>query len=392
MDKSKKTKKQGRGASCLGALLIFCMILLAGLTVCANLVARGDKAIKLGGYTCYYYTGDEMTSKISKNNFLFFTEPDMVKQGNIVLYNSTAGNKKIGNVSLVLLSPVMSSQNDELVYHLTNEKSLESVAVMHNDIIGILKGQNKKIGIAMGVMSSKSGILVGLILPCLVLLLYILNLISESRDAADEDDDDDTDLAFVKSIQQKKLQQTAEFAKVNPEAAQLAEKEAASRKKLSKADLEALEEKEAAERAERIAAIRTRMENRKPTEMPDNVPLFTTEFIAKTHTMQIPKNATASAVANSTAKQAEEQAKKRAESLKKKEDERILESVMKQAAAAKEAAEGKVTEQAAETAAEVKKPAAPKKKKSTKPKQTVASASYDDLMAFLNAEESKLDK
>ena len=51
----------------------------------------------------------------------------------------------------------------------------------------------------------------------------------------------------------------------------------------------ALEEEEAARRAERIAAVRTHMEQRRQTETPDGVPLYTTEIITKTHTLSIPK-------------------------------------------------------------------------------------------------------
>ena len=59
--------------------------------------------------------------------------------------------------------------------------------------------------------------------------------------------------------------------------------------RLSEEEAFRLEEEEAARRAERIAAVRTHMEQRRQTETPDGVPLYTTEIITKTHTLSIPK-------------------------------------------------------------------------------------------------------
>ena len=59
--------------------------------------------------------------------------------------------------------------------------------------------------------------------------------------------------------------------------------------RLSEEEASRLEEEEAARRAERIAAVRTHMEQRRQTETPDGVPLYTTEIITKTHTLSIPK-------------------------------------------------------------------------------------------------------
>ena len=58
---------------------------------------------------------------------------------------------------------------------------------------------------------------------------------------------------------------------------------------MSDEEIAQMEEEEAARRAERIAAVRSHMEQRRQTETPDGVPLYTTEIITKTHTLSIPR-------------------------------------------------------------------------------------------------------
>ena len=372
MEKSKKTKKRRKGASCLGVLLIFFMLIFAGCTVGVNYLFRNGNAPRILNQYCFYNDSDSMGTVVPQGTLVFVTPTDTVNANDVVLYHSTTGTNRIAKVSLVL-----ASQNSEFtsdpVYYLTSETDMGAVAVTRSDILGACKRMSAEMGLAIRFMCSKTGILFLLILPCLIILLYIMALIAASKEAADDDDDDDTDLAFVKSIQEKKkLQQTGELPNIPAEQKVVGEKQSSQKKRYSDEELLAMEEKEAAERAERIAAIRSRMENRQKTEMPDNVPLFTTEFIAKTHTMQIPKNAT------ETAEAAEKPVKKQAEETVKK-----VEKVEKQV-------EEKTAEVVEEAVKAAEKPAPKKKKKPTTLKNQVASSSFDDLMAFLNAEETKL--
>lgn len=376
MEKSKKTKKRRKSASCLGVLLIFFMLIFAGCTVGVNCLFRNGNAPRVLNQYCYYNDSDSMGTVVPQGTLVFATQTDTVNANDVVLYRSTAGTNRIAKVSLVL-----ASQNSEFtsdpVYYLTSENDMGAIAVTRSDILGSCKRMSAEMGLAVRFMCSRTGLLFLLILPCLIILLYILALMAASKEAADDDDDDDTDLAFVKSIQEKKkLQQTGELPSIPAEQkTAVSEKQSAPRKRYSDEELLAMEEKEAAERAERIAAIRNRMENRQKTEMPDNVPLFTTEFIAKTHTMQIPKSGTDAA---------ENAVKEAAEKPVKKQAEEVAEKVEKAEKAAVEAVEEAVK------AEEAPKPAPKKKKKPANLKNQVASSSFDDLMAFLNAEETKL--
>ena len=183
-------------------------------------------------------------------------------------------------------------------YYLTTVTNSTAVPAEEKQIIGVCTNRSSQLGWIIGLLTGTVGIAAGLVLPCLILLLYLIAVIASSRDHDLDFEEEDTDLAFVKSIQQKQ-QKIAERD---------AERIAKEKKKtqtfddsfydedmpkknprLSEEEAFRLEEEEAARRAERIAAVRTHMEQRRQTETPDGVPLYTTEIITKTHTLSIPK-------------------------------------------------------------------------------------------------------
>ncbi len=419
MENSSKTKKRKKGVSCIGALLILCMLVISICTLSVNLLFRGDKVPKIGSKMFYFNSSNEVAA-VPQNSFVILEKASDVPANSIVLYSSTAGNYKIGKVSLVLESAsTVEGIQSEPLYYLTNDVVAESVAVMDDNIVGICKTRSSAIGAVMHFMLDKVGIFIGLIIPCIILLLYIMAIAAMAKEAAaDDEDDDDTDLAFVKSIQEKKkIQQTitlstnavkaAADAAAENSAASENNKGAKSFKKFTPEEIAAMEEQEAAERAERIAAIRSRMENRQQTEMPDNVPLFTTEFIAKTHTMSIPKAATAAAMANSAAKQPQKKEQSAAEafqnvgeqvfdtekkSAEKKQPEKPSTDKKDAAAQPKKNNDTNIVEEIVAEAAAHKaenKEAEPDAPRKYDPKK-LASASFEELMALLDDEESKL--
>ena len=133
----------------------------------------------------------------------------------------------------------------------------------------------------------------------MILLVYFVFSFSGKKDNDMLPDDEDNDLAFVKSIQQKqqKIADAERIAKERKKTqtfddALYEDPDAPSFKpqhRLTDEEVAQMEEEEAARRAERIAAVRSHMEQRRSTETPDGVPLYTTEIITKTHTLSIPK-------------------------------------------------------------------------------------------------------
>jgi hypothetical protein len=296
MAKSKSAKKERRHSiSCLGALLIVCMLLLAAVTLGVNLLYRGDNAPKIGKYRFCYYTSDEMLPDIPAGTMVIAEESDTFVKDQLVLYRDTAGTGKIGKIALT-------ADNDAFkttTYYLTVDNSIdpEPTTVPQSSLLGVCTYKSAELGVAVGFLNGMVGLIVCLIMPCIVLMLYLIAAAVAAKEhasiKADEEEEGDTDLAFVKSIQ-KKQQQIAErdaerMAKTGTGTDAEKPKPTKQPRRYTDEELAQLEEQEAARRAERIAAVRSHMEQRRQTETPDGVPLITTEVLTRTHPIAVPK-------------------------------------------------------------------------------------------------------
>ena len=301
MANSGKMKERRHGISCLGVLLVICMLLLAGVTIAVNLLFSNQKAPKFGkNYLCYYDAEtmgtvalDDSGTMLESGSLIVAVEQDEIGAGSLVLYSATTGQSRIGRVGL--REEADASALNAVRYHLTVGSDPEPKIVAEKDILGACKSVSKELGLLVGFLLGTTGILVGVILPCLVLLLYLAAAVVAAKEAgqADEeaaDDDDDTDLAFVKSIQKKQQQiaeRDAERQAKHSDSAPASDVRRPHR--LSDEEMAEMEEQEAARRAERIAAVRSHMEQRRQSDTPDGVPLYTTEVITRTHTLPLPR-------------------------------------------------------------------------------------------------------
>jgi len=295
---TKKMKQERvKTISCLGVLLIICMLLVAACTVTVNLLFKNGNAPKIGSHYYCYYTEEDMGERVPSGSLVIADETDLLVNGNIVLYKNTSDDFRIADLSLVLDSTSTSVDAPSSVYYLTTATNPTAVAVSKTDILAVCTRRSPELGILIGFLLSPMGIAAGLILPCLIMLLYLCAAMVAAKEAAEQEaeqyEEADTDLAFVKSIQ-KKQQEIAErdAERHAKEAAENAGSSAPVRKqprRLTDEELAKMEEEEAARRAERIAAVRSHMEQRRQSDMPDGVPLYTTEIITKTHTLTIPK-------------------------------------------------------------------------------------------------------
>ncbi len=301
MANSGKMKERRHGISCLGVLLVICMLLLAGVTIAVNLLFSNQKAPKFGkNYLCYYdadtmgtVTLDDSGTMLESGSLIVAVEQDEIGAGSLVLYSATTGQSRIGRVGL--REEADASALNAVRYHLTVGSDPEPKIVAEKDILGTCKSVSKELGLLVGFLLGTTGILVGVILPCLVLLLYLAAAVVAAKEAgqADEeaaDDDDDTDLAFVKSIQKKQQQiaeRDAERQAKHSDSAPASDVRRPHR--LSDEEMAEMEEQEAARRAERIAAVRSHMEQRRQSDTPDGVPLYTTDVITRTHTLPLPR-------------------------------------------------------------------------------------------------------
>ncbi len=279
------------------------MLLIAAATGTVNMLFRNGKAPKLlNNYYCYY-TPDDMGDIVPAGSLVIAEESKKINTQEIVLYRNPQNEYRIAVASLIVDSSSTESEQTAKTYYLTTMTNATAVETSEDAIVGICRTRSAGLGLVIGKLISLPGLIVGLVLPLVILLLYLIAVAVKSRDHEMDFDDEDTDLAFVKSIQQKQ-QKIAERD---------AERIAKERKKtqtfddafyddneekpsklkqherMSDEEIAQLEEEEAARRAERIAAVRTHMEQRRQTETPDGVPLYTTEIITKTHTLSIPK-------------------------------------------------------------------------------------------------------
>ena len=458
-------KNRKKRISCLGVLLIFCMVTLMCFTLVVRLMFKDGNVPKFFGTRYCYYTQEDMGSYVPSGS-LVVIEEEPVKQQDIILYQDKQGEYRIAVASLIVEATAASPKT----YYLTTATNAVAVEATEGDIIGICTNRSAELGVMVKFLTSIAGLIIGLFIPCVILLIYLISVLIAARESeAEMLDDEDTDLAFVKSIQRKQQKiaerdaerrakerenqlVTESLVEEDDEAedgeAQEAHGIERARKMLTDEEIARLEEEESARRAERIAAVRSHMEQRRQTETPDGVPLYTTEIITKTHTLSIPKVGDQPLTKSPTAelkptpqeniprltatghiqiptaeqiaeeKKAAEERYNRTEELRFRQTEpKLVQNMPEPKADPAEDAEAKKahadellrevlneTEPAAETitaeapavqeaAPEITAEAAPapkKKKKKKKAAPTVGSANFNDLMAFLNDEEKKL--
>lgn len=411
-DMNQKRERGGR-VSCLGVLLIVCMLALSAVTLTVNILFRKGAAVpSLFGHRYYCYESADMEPVIPAGALVILDAEEAAEPAvnDIVLYRSTTEGYSIGQVSLVLNSTSTEETVDKQpLYYLTTADNTVAVAVSGGDMVGVCRQQSVELGAIVGFLTGTMGLVLCLILPCVVLLLYLAALfISAREDADDDDDDDDTDLAFVKALQEKKKaleQANADDASESEESRSAKEREAA-------------ETEAAIRRAEKFAAIRKNIEGHRATNHnTSEVPLYTTSQTPIPTTKHSPAPdpelmdliAGRSAQKTQSLPKASEAEKESADALieqltaAKAEPEIAAESVpaakpeaeVEAAPAVASVTKQFATPKKAASAAAPQKAAAPKKAPAAKPaaKSSTSSsgANFADLMAMLDAEKKKLD-
>lgn len=300
---AKKNKRKKR-VSCLGVLLILFMLAIAACTISINLLFRNGNAPQFFGNRYCYYTREDMGERVPAGSLIIVEETSHIEMQNIVLYRN-ADEYRIAVASLIVDTDSNVPEQTGKTYYLTTVTNTTAVQAEEDAIIGICTYRSPELGVIIGFLTGTIGLIVGLVLPCVILLLYMVAVIAKGKNDENEfADDEDNDLEFVKSIQQKQqriaqmdaARQERERKKVQTfdddfydDYDNADEPEEHSKQYLTDEELAQMEEEEAARRAERIAAVRSHMEQRRQTETPDGVPLYTTEIITKTHTLSIPK-------------------------------------------------------------------------------------------------------
>ncbi|MCQ2407739.1 MAG: hypothetical protein MJ065_04340 [Oscillospiraceae bacterium] len=292
--------RRKKGVSCLGVLLILCMIVLIVCTGTVRLLFRNGNAPKLFGKRFVYYAEDDMGSRVPDGVLVFAEDTDQIDTQDIVLYKNAQDQYRIAVASLIVETDSSIEGQSGKTFYLTTVTNTTAFETDSSKVIGICRRLSRELGAVIKVMIGTPGLILLLIMPAAILVFYLLSLLLRRGDDASVSgsEEADNDLEFVKSIQQKQQQiaeRDAERAERERRKTQTfddgfyedqAEK---TTHRLSDEEIAKMEEEEAARRAERIAAVRSHMEQRRQTETPDGVPLYTTEIITKTHTLSIPR-------------------------------------------------------------------------------------------------------
>ena len=424
------------------------MIIIMATTLLVNQLFKHGKVPKIFGTYYCYYEQEDMGSYVPSGSLVVVKE-EPINQKDIVLYTTQQKEYRIAVASLITDDPAAGTKK----YYLTTATNPVAIEVKSTDIVGICTNRSAELGFLVKFLCGTAGMIIGLFIPCVILLIYLISvLIAAKESQAELMDDEDTDLAFVKSIQRKQqmiAERDAErrarereqqmisegIEEVDEEPEEEAHGIERARRMLTDEEIARLEEEEAARRAERIAAVRSHMEQRRQTETPDGVPLYTTEIITKTHTLSLPKTGDLP-LTNTQPKElkptpqeniprltatghiqiptpeqiaAEKQQAEalyiRTEEMRRREQESTsalqsvaperkkatADDVLAEVMAARNPAPAE-SEPAPAPAAEIPaaEPAKPKKKRKKKPAPSIDSANFNDLMAFLNDEEQKL--
>lgn len=290
--------------SCLGALLILCMLLIVLCTAVVNLLFSGGKAPKLMNNRYCYYTEGDMGSRVPAGSLVIVDESASLNQNDIILYQDEKEAYRVAVASLIIDTSATNPDQSGKTYYLTTEANTTAIEVEEDAVRGLCVRRSNELGAIIGFLISGIGRIIGLVLPLIILIVYLIAILVKSRKAENESlemEDEDNDLAFVKSIQQKQqriAERDAERMERERRKMQTFDDgmyedtdrpAARPQHRLSEEEIARMEEEEAARRAERIAAVRSHMEQRRQTETPDGVPLYTTEIITKTHTLSIPR-------------------------------------------------------------------------------------------------------
>lgn len=298
MAKNKRKKR----ISCLGALLIFCMLAVIVCVGSIRLLFQDGKAPRFFGSRYVYYTENDMGSRVPEGSLVFAEDTDNINTQDIVLYKNDQDQFRIGVASLIVDTDSSVPEQAGKTYYLTTVSNTTAFEIDESRIVGICLRRSAELGALIGFALSIGGMIVGIILPVVILLIYLVLVIAKGSDADYAfNEDADNDLEFVKSIQQKQqkiAERDAERAEKERKKVQTfddgfyddAPRHEHPMHRMSDEEIARMEEEEAARRAERIAAVRSHMEQRRQTETPDGVPLYTTEIITKTHTLSIPRN------------------------------------------------------------------------------------------------------
>ncbi len=184
------TKKRGAG-EIIGIIVIF---ILAILIVCTFVVygifRDANKAPSVFGHRIYLMNGDGMEPRIKQGSAVFIDEGAMPEaEGNVILCDIDGRLAVVGFQGTQDVTMLDGSVQRKYIVKYDNAPAEQVWAVDEGDIIGRAISYDTTLGAVIRFASSKTGMLVIVIVPCALLVIYeIIMLIVSLKKGRTNDD------------------------------------------------------------------------------------------------------------------------------------------------------------------------------------------------------------
>lgn len=184
------TKKRGAG-EIIGIIVIF---ILAILIVCTFVVygifRDANKAPSVFGHRIYLMNGDGMEPRIKQGSAVFIDEGAMPEaEGNVILCDIDGRLAVVGFQGAQDVTLIDGSVQRKYIVKYDNAPAEQVWAVDEGDIIGRAISYDTTLGAVIRFASSKTGMLVIVIVPCALLVIYeIIMLVISMKKGKTNDD------------------------------------------------------------------------------------------------------------------------------------------------------------------------------------------------------------
>lgn len=212
-------KAKKKLVSALAVVWIVAAVLLIAATLTANILFSDPQATpSVFGNNMFLYTETSMASSVRQNAVVHFEEKGTYSVGDIILYESNSGVLHISKIARIDSAP--SEETGVITLDVINDHGL-SEALKADAIRGLCVEQNLFLGKVLQFMTGKMGIILFMVVPCVLLLIYVISrFIAAAQD--DEEDDPLEAPSNIKKMQSNKRPQTPLFT---PESASQKDKE-----------------------------------------------------------------------------------------------------------------------------------------------------------------------
>lgn len=180
-----------KGFSVLKALIIIIAVLFIAVSLTANIIFSGNKTPNIMGRYIYIVPDDSLGDNVAVGAALLAKEADDVTlaNGDIVLCYPASNPSEL---TLRSVYDIVESETGELRYYTANAAGPDMTDSIGKDqIAAICTGypESLELGKFITFTLSVKGILLELVLPCVILVIFLIAKIASSKDDDDEEYD-----------------------------------------------------------------------------------------------------------------------------------------------------------------------------------------------------------